>query len=196
MLFEKNKTFKDNVHGYIEVPLEFVNHFIDSEIFQRLRYIEQTSMRVLYPSARHDRFIHSLGTFHLGNKAFSKFRCNVQNDYSNKSEESQNHFKIYPDYKINNKFWDKCETLFLIACLLHDCGHSPFSHTLEYLYELNSEIRKKLNQLICGKTFHEDFRGHGKPHEVMSAIMVCTEFRSAIEEIIIEKEPIFRFRII
>ena len=63
-----NKIFKDCVHGYIRVPTDMVRFFIDTEIFQRLRYIEQTGMRTLYPSARHDRFIHSLGTYYLGSK--------------------------------------------------------------------------------------------------------------------------------
>jgi HD superfamily phosphohydrolase len=45
------KTFKDSLHGYIRIPVPFVKHFIDTELFQRLRNIEQTGMRTLYPSA-------------------------------------------------------------------------------------------------------------------------------------------------
>ena len=63
------KVFKDSVHGYINVPQCFVEHLIDTEVFQRLRNIDQTGMRVLYPNAKHDRFGHSLGVFHLGCKA-------------------------------------------------------------------------------------------------------------------------------
>lgn len=71
---EKNKIFRDNVHGYIYVPMDICTKIIDTKIFQRLRNIEQTGMRILFPSARHDRFSHSLGTYHLSIKAFEAFR--------------------------------------------------------------------------------------------------------------------------
>ena len=63
------KIFMDSVHGYINIPKCFVDNIINTELFQRLRNIEQTGMRVLYPDAKHDRFGHSLGVFHLGSKA-------------------------------------------------------------------------------------------------------------------------------
>ena len=94
---EVEKVFKDNIHGYIPVPQSLVKEFIDTEIFQRLRYIEQTGMRTLYPSARHDRFIHSLGTYYLGRKAVENLRQNVKRDYNT----------IYDD-----AFWEKYSFLF------------------------------------------------------------------------------------
>ena len=60
------KVIKDSVHGYISIDDRFIP-IIDSAEFQRLKWIEQGSFRVLYPAARHDRFIHSLGTYHLAN---------------------------------------------------------------------------------------------------------------------------------
>ena len=53
MCIDKVKIFKDSVHGYIEIPSIVVSNIIDTEQFQRLRYIEQTSMRSLYPAARY-----------------------------------------------------------------------------------------------------------------------------------------------
>ena len=50
------KTFMDVVHGYIQIPHCFVEHIIDTLYFQRLRNIDQTGMRILYPNAKHDRF--------------------------------------------------------------------------------------------------------------------------------------------
>ena len=61
----ETKRFKDPLYNYIVVDADICSSIIDSKYFQRLRRIEQTSMRCLYPSARHDRFIHSLGTYHL-----------------------------------------------------------------------------------------------------------------------------------
>ena len=54
---KKNKIIRDSVHGYIEIDSDIVEYIIDNKYFQRLRRIEQTSMRCLYPAARHDRFI-------------------------------------------------------------------------------------------------------------------------------------------
>lgn len=53
------KLFKDTVHGYIRIPKRYCDLLIDTPHFQRLRRIEQTSIRSLYPCARHDRFAHS-----------------------------------------------------------------------------------------------------------------------------------------
>ena len=66
----KDKSIKDAIHGYIKVEEPFWQ-IIDTAEFQRLKWVEQTSYRVLYPSARHDRFIHSIGVYHLGQKAIT-----------------------------------------------------------------------------------------------------------------------------
>ena len=113
------KRILDTVHGYIMVDEHFINHIVDSIYFQRLRRIEQTSIRSVYPSARHDRFIHSLGVFHIGSMIVEHFK---------KEEKS-------------NNCWGETETSikviydsYLAACLLHDIGHAPFSHTFEYFF--------------------------------------------------------------
>lgn len=74
------KSIKDPVHGYIVIPKEYCRLFVDTPIFQRLRLIEQTSMRWLFPGARHDRFIHSLGVFHLAYRIYESIKLNVQDD--------------------------------------------------------------------------------------------------------------------
>lgn len=56
--FKDCKAFLDPVHGYINIPRMFIKNIIDDVAFQRLRNIEQTGMRVLYPNAKHDRFSH------------------------------------------------------------------------------------------------------------------------------------------
>lgn len=123
------KTFKDSVHGYIEVPKCFVETLMDNEYFQRLRNVEQTGMRVLYPSAKHDRFSHSLGVFYLGNRAVDALLDNFAKDQ-------------YWDIDSDDQsilYWAKNKVLFLIACLLHDIGHAPFSHSLESQLLQNSK---------------------------------------------------------
>lgn len=110
----KTKVIKDAVHKYIELEEPFWKTVNTAE-FQRLRWIEQTSYRALYPAARHDRFIHSLGVFHLGQKAFASLL--------ETAEESEK------DVLEANK------DSFLLACLLHDVGHAPFSHTCEDFFD-------------------------------------------------------------
>lgn len=62
------KKILDSVHGYIDIDDEYIKNIVDTLHFQRLRRIEQTSTRAIFPSARHDRFIHSLGVFYIGKK--------------------------------------------------------------------------------------------------------------------------------
>ena len=65
----KQKIVKDPLYGYISIDTDIFEQVIDTRFFQRLRRIEQTSMRCLYPSTRHDRFVHSIGTYHLAKLA-------------------------------------------------------------------------------------------------------------------------------
>ncbi|MFH1257462.1 MAG: HD domain-containing protein, partial [Candidatus Micrarchaeota archaeon] len=98
------KVIRDSIHGNIELtPLEIA--IIDTPELQRLRYVRQLSLAYLvYPSALHTRFEHSLGTMHL-TKLLSE-----------------------------RLFRDKEEKQLLrLAALLHDVGHSAFSHLPEEL---------------------------------------------------------------
>lgn len=193
MIIQEVKVFRDSIHGYIKVPIDYVNYFIDTDIFQRLRGIEQTGMRILYPSARHDRFIHSLGTYHLGHKAYEGFRNNVYRRYhvENNNKNKNDHYQVYDNEDENEKFWTRCQILFEIACLLHDCGHAPFSHTMEFYYDhepISGEItlKTKLKSYLGSNEFDEDFEGQGSPHERMSALLVCSEFSDKIDEILVK----------
>jgi HD superfamily phosphohydrolase len=122
--FKEEKLIKDSVHGYIRVPKVFIDNIIDTVEFQRLRNISQTGMKFLYPSATHDRFSHSIGVFHIGNLAVNALLKNF---------ESNPHWNIRSDNTLY-VFWATNKVLFLLACLLHDIGHSPFSHALEGFY--------------------------------------------------------------
>lgn len=197
--WEKTTIVKDMVHGYIEIPKPIMKEIIDSEQFQRLKDIEQTGMEALYPSATHKRFTHSLGVYHLAKKAFAKFKNNVSVAYPH----------IYESIKHKNisdceDVWRRWELLFQLAALLHDCGHSPFSHTLEFVYDLAEENGEKEldKKLLDGMNinFKMDFAkgqdGHcGKQHERMSALYIKTDdysgFRSKIEKLLISYMQLF-----
>ena len=197
----RTKKFKDTIHGYIDIPNVIVSNIIDTEQFQRLKFIEQTSMRSLYPAARHDRFIHSLGVYWLGKQAFTYFRQNSQQVLSESEKEI-----------LSDAWWNKQELLFSLSCLLHDCAHAPFSHTLENMYvlrmqKINTRVALKLKSCIIiaeldycllqecqnDARFESDFlkddkksfqyNGVGAPHEKMSSYSVITKYKEAIRKI-------------
>lgn len=181
----KRKIFRDNVHGYISMPSSLVSFLVDTPEFQRLRSIEQTSMRPLFPAAHHDRFIHSLGAYDLGLKAFD---CMVRNANAN---DDLGHLGDGKASFNLDKYLERRRLLFSIACLLHDCGHAPFSHTFENYYVLargDGSVRLD-DELVREYAGDPDFvgdyhrlcqRGGAAAHERMSALMVRRHFCDGI----------------
>lgn len=161
-----SKCIRDSVHGNIIVPDEFAKNIIDTPAFQRLRRVEQTAIRSIFPSARHDRFIHSLGVYHIGKKIVDNIL------------ESDRHA-----LKINEEEWNRITSSYLIACLLHDISHAPFSHTFEYYYGPKSKLADELKSLLGG-TFADDLQNIDAPnfHEYASAIVTIKEFKEIIEK--------------
>ncbi|MBI5636277.1 HD domain-containing protein [Candidatus Micrarchaeota archaeon] len=100
---------RDALHGGIELsPLE--ERIVDSPHLQRLRFVKQLStVYLVYPSALHARFEHSLGTMHLAGKVAGKIGLQKP----------------------------ALETLRL-AGLLHDVGHAAFSHLTDELFSKTS----------------------------------------------------------
>ena len=105
----KLKIFNDPIYGFITIPNELVFDLIQHKYFQRLRRISQMGMSYLvYPGAHHTRFHHALGCVFLMQKAVNVLR--------------------FKGVSIS----DKEETALMIAILLHDVGHGPFSHAMEH----------------------------------------------------------------
>ena len=105
----KKKIFNDPVYGFISIPQEFIFDIIEHPYVQRLRRIKQLGMtHLVYPGALHTRFHHVLGAMHLMSKAIATIR-RKGHDISKNEERAA-----------------------LLAILLHDIGHGPFSHALEH----------------------------------------------------------------
>ena len=166
------KQFKDPIYGYIRIPSKYVNEIIDTNIFQRLRRIVQTSYSPLYPSALHNRFVHSIGVFHLGQIA---------------SNAILNTLKDMPAFEKIENLYDLIE-IFKLACLLHDVGHAPFSHTGEKFFLDYSDENKsyfKLHEMLASEVDSEQFKNDipkedsnaAAPHEIMSSIIGIREFK-------------------
>lgn len=172
------KRIKDPVYGYIEIPSDFVENVIDTCDFQRLRRIVQTSYAPLYSSALHNRFIHSLGVFYLGRIAQKRMQAELKR-------------KEY----WNDKYLT-AEKIFLLACLLHDVGHAPFSHTGEqyYLDENSSfdSLHGRLSELIGNDELIKEFQGehfkNAAPHELMSAIVGLNKYGCVIGDNVENRE--------
>ncbi len=169
------KLFKDPIHNNIRIPTDICNDFVDTELFQRLRFIEQSTMRTLFPSARHDRFIHSLGVYWLACKMFNHLESKLKD--MAKSESC-----LY-----------RMRSTFCIAALLHDCAHSPFSHTGEQLAQFcDEDINQGLCSVVNSKAFSLDYKFDGKTHEVASAYVACKKFKEEFEAHSVDREQFAR----
>jgi HD superfamily phosphohydrolase len=142
---QPKKTFRDAVWGDIQVNGAELS-VIDTEPFQRLRGISQLgSADRVYPTAKHDRFQHSLGVLH---KTEELIQCVNANLHSQK-------IANYPRLVIR------------LAALLHDLAVIAFSHTLEdegnlfdsqwhndnrvkYFFSGKAPIRERLESFIVG----------------------------------------------
>ncbi len=105
----KKKIFNDPVYGFITIPDEFIFDLIEHPFMQRLRRIMQLGLsHLVYPGALHTRFHHAIGAMHLMQQALSSIR------------------------RKGHVITNEEERAVLIAILMHDIGHGPFSHALEY----------------------------------------------------------------
>jgi len=190
----KKKIIRDSVHGYIAIPEIYFDKFVDTEAFQRLRYIEQTSMRCLYPCARHDRFAHSIGTFYIGKMLINSLIQNL------KELNSECYEAFSP------KKWGEIARTFELACLLHDCAHAPFSHiTEEYMdrpYDPDSGKAGLLVDLLCAEvgTYDVIFSDEDllacctTNHEKASALLLWRKYKD--DFINLDADPILAMRMI
>ena len=105
----KRKIINDPVFGFLSIPNELIYDVLQHPYVQRLNRIRQLGLSYLvYPGAMHSRFGHSIGAMHLMHEAILSLRLKG--------------VEITEDE----------ETSAMIAILLHDIGHGPFSHVLEH----------------------------------------------------------------
>jgi len=132
---KKIKIFNDPIYGFITIKNELIFGIIEHPLFQRLRRISQMGLSYLvYPGAHHTRFHHAIGCIYLMQKAIDTLRMK--------------------DVRISNVE----EEALLLAILLHDIGHGPFSHALEKIIienntheELSLHFMERLNKEFDGR---------------------------------------------
>lgn len=150
MPYNKRKIINDPIYGFVTIPNDLIYDLINHPYFQRLRRIKQLGLtNLVYPGALHTRFHHAIGAMHLMQEAVLTLK---QKDITITEDEEQ---------------------AVLIAILLHDIGHGPFSHALEHsivrgvshetissliMNELNKEFKGKLSLAI--KIFNDQYKKH------------------------------------
>ena len=108
-MYNKRKIVNDPVYGFTTIPTDLIYDIIQEPVFQRLRRIRQLGLTdLVYPGALHTRFHHAMGAMHLMTRTLESLRIKGHYIYDTEAE------------------------AVLLAILLHDIGHGPFSHSLEY----------------------------------------------------------------
>lgn len=136
----KLKILNDPIYGFITLPNPLIYDLVQHPYFQRLRRISQMGLSYLvYPGAHHTRFHHAVGCMHIMQKAIEVLRFK---GVIISAEE---------------------EKALLVAILLHDIGHGPFSHAMEhsiveavshedisllFMHQLNKEFEGQLSLAI------------------------------------------------
>ena len=154
----KRKIINDPIYGFVTIPDPLIYDLINHPYFQRLRRIKQLGLtNLVYPGALHTRFHHAIGAMHLMQEAIYTLK---QKRVSISQVEEQ---------------------AVMIAILLHDIGHGPFSHALEHSLvkgvkheTISSLLMNKLNEEFKGKLTLaiKIFNGHYKKqflHQLVSS---------------------------
>jgi HD superfamily phosphohydrolase len=127
------KTIKDSVHDHIEVE-GVARALLDTPPVQRLRRIKQLGpAHLVYPSANHTRFEHSLGVYHLACEALD--HLNIQGKRAERVR---------------------------AAAILHDVGHAPYSHTIEeVIHRHTGKYHDDVHEILAEGQVGDVLRDHG-----------------------------------
>lgn len=130
----KLKILNDPIYGFITIPNPLLYDLIQHPYFQRLRRISQMGLSYLvYPGAHHTRFHHALGCMHMMQKAIEVLK--------------------FKEVQISKEE----ENALLIAILLHDIGHGPFSHAMEH--SIVEDVNHEAISLLFMNKLNAEFNG-------------------------------------
>ena len=140
-------TIKDAIHDHIDVSGVAVD-LLDTPIVQRLRRIKQLgTASLVYPSANHSRFEHSLGVYYLADEVAEHLDLD------------ENHAECLR-----------------AAAILHDTGHGPFSHVTEPVFERHlSKNHDDIYNLLSKSRARDVLESHGIDFEYISELVAGNE---------------------
>lgn len=121
------KYLMDNIHGSVSLSPHEVD-VIDHPLFQRLRYVKQNDiLHLTFMGATHTRFSHSIGVMHVGTRIYDRlFPLDM----------TQKDARYFPSQQYMKK-------VIRLALLLHDTGHSAFSHLVEHMDSFQRAVYDK-----------------------------------------------------
>ena len=165
MADKKGKIIRDVIHGDIFIDEKYVA-VIDTREFQRLRRIKQLSVaNMVFPGAEHTRFAHCIGTFHVMRMIIEHFEPLFQ--------------------KCGLEITEQEKDAALVAALLHDIVHGPYSHAFEGV--LQSLGHKDINHEQLGVMIIRS--EHTEIHEVLTREF-GEDFPDAVANIILKKQEV------
>ncbi len=129
-----SKIINDPIFGFIKIPRGVLLDIVEHPLMQRLSRIKQLGLTsMVYPSAQHTRFQHSLGSFHLMSEAIESLTRKGIFIFDSEAEAVE------------------------AAILMHDIGHGPFSHVLEHT--LISGISHEEISLLMMEQINREMKG-------------------------------------
>ncbi len=144
----EKRVIRDPIHGYVHIEDKVIWDLINTKEFQRLRRVRQLgSTLMVFPSGEHSRMMHSLGTYEIARRMINEVD------------------------DIGNTLNDHEKMVLMVAALLHDIGHAPFSHSFESIMGCRHE--HYTSQIIVGPSEVADVLRNideGLPEEVASVI--------------------------
>ncbi|MBX3170528.1 MAG: HD domain-containing protein [Candidatus Eremiobacteraeota bacterium] len=160
MLSDPCKTFRDPVHGDIQLPHGVICELIDHPDFQRLRRIRQLGVCYsTFHGAEHSRFQHTLGACWLAFQVLRNWTWQQQVELSPQEVQAT-----------------------LCAVLLHDVGHGPFSHALEHVF--TGVDHESIGWELIRTRFRSVLERHGVEPEMVLSILRGDYPRRLLHELI------------
>ncbi len=160
MLSDPCKTFRDPVHGDIQLPHGVICELIDHPDFQRLRRIRQLGVCYsTFHGAEHSRFQHTLGACWLAFQVVRNWTWQQQVELTPQEIRAT-----------------------LCAVLLHDVGHGPFSHALEHVF--TGVDHEAIGWELIRSRFRSVLERHGVEPEMVISILRGDYPRRVLHELI------------
>ena len=129
-----SKIINDPIFGFIKIPHGLLLNIVEHPLMQRLARIKQLGLTsMVYPSAQHTRFQHSIGAFHLMSEAITSLTQKGIFIFDSEAEAVE------------------------AAILMHDIGHGPFSHVLEHT--LINGISHEVISLLMLELINREMKG-------------------------------------
>lgn len=166
---KENKVIHDSLWGtnrfsWLEMTI------VDSPIFQRIRYIHQTGLAFLvYPSAHHTRFEHSLGVVTIASRIFDNLFQRFPDRFKQIAQD------VFQGKKDVPAVFENLRAELRLAALLHDIGHSIHSHASEFVYGQLATLKEAAFEL---SQFAGEKKGAGE------VISFCISRTDALKQLI------------